>query len=189
MPTRNARLSTRRGILATPSAYLGEAEDMVIEEIDAEVPWPKPTWAPGHSGDLDPLQIGFSQATCGARFRHAPVPGGPDDILGLAKALCDGSIHPREVRPLNIYWFRHRYYSLDNRRLAAFRLFRLKCEDAKVPVLVLNRRQALERSWLKKFNTGFTGGQKIRITRTDRFVGISRLQSTFARCLWETDDR
>lgn len=104
---------------------------------------------------------------------------------GLAKALCDGSVRPKDVTPLNIYWFRHRYYSLDNRRLAAFRLYRLKCEDAKVPVIVLNRRQALEQLWLKKFSTGFTGGQKIRITKTDRFVGMTREQSTFGSSLWD----
>lgn len=175
----NARLSARRGVLAAPSAYLGEAEDRVAEEIEPEPPWPNQSWPPGYQGNLDPLDIFFSQATCSANFRRAPVLGGPNDILGLAKALGDGRISPSDVKPLNIYWFRHRYYSLDNRRLAAFRLWRLMDEEAKVQVVVLNRSQALEKLWLRKFSTGFTGGQKIRITQTDRFVGITRQQSTY----------
>jgi frataxin-like iron-binding protein CyaY len=65
----------------------------------------------------------------------------------------------------------------------------LKCEGAKVPVIVLNRQQALEELWLKKFSTGFTGGQKIRITQTDRFVGITREQSTFGCSLWDGEGR
>ncbi len=174
-----ARLLARRGVLAAPSAYLGEAEDRVAEEIEPEPPWPNQSWPPGYRGNVDPLDVYFSQATCSANFRRAPVPGGPSDILGLARALGDGSITPSDVRPLNIYWFRHRYYSLDNRRLAAFRLWRIEHEGAKVPVTVLNRGQALDQLWLKKFSTGFTGGQKIRITETDRFVGITREQCTY----------
>lgn len=180
----NARLLARRGVLAAPSAYLGEAEDRVAEEIEAEPPWPNQMWPPGHQGDLDPLDLGFSQAACSRKFRAPPVAGGPEHILGLAAALCDGSIRSSDVRPESIYWFRHRFYSLDNRRLAAFRLFRLKCEDAKVLVIVLNRRQGLEQLWLRKFSTGFTGGQKIRITQTDRFVGITREQCTYGCNLW-----
>ena len=113
--------------------------------------------------------------------------GGPGDILGLAKGLSDGSIFPSQVRPLSIYWFRHRYYSLDNRRLAAFRLWRLFAEDAKVPVKVLNRRQALSEHWLRKFSTGFTGGRKIRIRGSDLFVGATREQCTFGNNLWAGD--
>ncbi|CAK9073168.1 ATP-dependent RNA helicase DOB1 (mRNA transport regulator MTR4) [Durusdinium trenchii] len=180
----DARLLARRGVLAAPSAYLGEAEDRVAEEIEAEPPWPNQTWPPGYEGHLDPLDIGFSQANCSANFQCPPVRGGPGDILGLAKGLSDGSIFPSQVRPLSIYWFRHRYYSLDNRRLAAFRLWRLFAEDAKVPVKVLNRSQALSEHWLRKFSTGFTGGRKIRIRGSDLFVGATREQCTFGNNLW-----
>ena len=180
----DARLLARRGVLAAPSAYLGEAEDRVAEEIEAEPPWPNQTWPPGYEGHLDPLDIGFSQANCSANFQCTPVRGGPGDILGLAKGLSDGSIFPSQVRPLSIYWFRHRYYSLDNRRLAAFRLWRLFAEDAKVPVKVLNRSQALSEHWLRKFSTGFTRGRKIRIRGSDLFVGATREQCTFGNNLW-----
>lgn len=37
-------------MLAAPSAYLGEAEDRVAEEIEAEPPWPNQMWPPGHQG-------------------------------------------------------------------------------------------------------------------------------------------
>ena len=178
----DTRLLARRGVLAAPSAYLGEAEDRVAQEIEAEPPWPSQICP--HEGCLDPLDIGFSQSSCGANFRRPPVPGGPDEILGLAKGLSNGSILPMQVDPIKIYWFRHRFYSLDNRRLAAFRLWRLLKEDARVPVKVLNRNQALNELWLKKFNTGFTGGRKIRIRGSDQFVGVTREQSTFGSSLW-----
>ena len=180
----DARLLARRGVLAAPSAYLGVAEDRVADEIEAEPPWPSQICPPGYEGYLDPLDIGFSQSSCGANFRRPPVPGGPDEILGLAKGLSNGSILPMQVDPIKIYWFRHRFYSLDNRRLAAFRLWRLLEEDARVPVKVLNRNQALNEFWLKKFATGFTGGRKIRIAGSDQFVGVTREQSTFGSSLW-----
>ncbi|CAK9018179.1 unnamed protein product [Durusdinium trenchii] len=179
-----ARLLVRRGVLAAPSAYLGEAEDRVAEEIEEEPPWPSQTWPPGYQGTVDAFDIGFSQASCSANFHQPPAPGGPNDILGLAKALIDGRVQPAQVNPIKIHWFRHRYYSLDNRRLAAFRLWRLLDKDAKVPVVVLSRNQALRERWLRKFTTGFTGGRKIRITQTDRFVGLTREQSTFGSSLW-----
>ena len=50
------------------------------------------------TGDLDPLDMGFSQNTCGAKFRAPPVTGGPDHILAFAKELCDGSIHPSDMK-------------------------------------------------------------------------------------------
>ena len=183
----SVRLSARRGVLAAPSAYLGEAEDRVAEEIEAEPPWPKEALAPGYRGNLDPLEIGFSQSHCKATFQRPPVLRGPEDIEGLARALSDGTIDPMQVNPIRLYWFRHRYYSLDNRRLAAFRLWRLLVEDAKAPVVVLNTSQALSGRWLSKFTTGFTGGRKIRITQTDLFVGLTREQSTFGSHLWSTE--
>ena len=48
---RNARLLARRGVLAAPSAYLGEAEDRVAEEIEAEPPWPNQLWPAGYQGE------------------------------------------------------------------------------------------------------------------------------------------
>ncbi|CAJ1351245.1 unnamed protein product [Effrenium voratum] len=179
-----ARLLARRGVLAAPSAYLGATEDRVAEEIEPEPPWPRQSFATGYEGCLDPLDIGFSQQSCAANFPQSPVPHGPESVLDFAKALKDGSVLPAHVKPIEIYWFRHRFYSLDNRRLAAFRLWRLSEEDARVPVKVLNRSQALNKHWLKKFSTGFTGGRKIRITGSDHFVGVTREQSTFGSSLW-----
>ena len=74
----------RRGVLAAPSAYLGEAEDRVGEEIEAEPPWPNQFWP--EDGLLDRMKLGFSQATCGAKFR-APPADGPDHILGFGKGF------------------------------------------------------------------------------------------------------
>lgn len=86
---------------------------------------------------------------------------------------------------LEIFWFRHRFYTLGNRRLGAFRLWRLAAGcAAQIPVKAVNRARALERQWLEKFSTGFTGGRHIRISNTDKYVGLTREQSTYWSGAW-----
>eukprot|EP00933_Yihiella_yeosuensis_P037915 TRINITY_DN31915_c0_g1_i1.p1 TRINITY_DN31915_c0_g1~~TRINITY_DN31915_c0_g1_i1.p1 ORF type:complete len:347 (+),score=59.59 TRINITY_DN31915_c0_g1_i1:28-1041(+) len=182
---KETRCSARRGVLAAPSAYLGEAEDRGAEELEPDPPWPAASLALG-AGVIDPLEIGFSQASCADHFSESTIFSGPKRILGLAEALALGDVDIHELPPLEIYWFRHRFYSLGNRRLAAFRLWRmLSGEQVKVPVVVVDRTRAHEREWLKKFQTGFTGGRRIRISYTSFYIGTTREQSTYGKSLWD----
>ena len=181
------RLRARRGVVAMQSAYLGEQEDNIGEELEPEPPFPQ-ALLPLGPGHLDPLDVGFSQECCSAKFRRpiATSSGAAASILDMVRALVEGELDVSQFR-LEVYWFRHRFYSLGNRRLAAFRLWRLLVGTPfTIPVIVVDKSRAVSRQWLTKFTTGFTGGRKIRVTRTSEYIGMSRQQSTHGRPLWET---
>ena len=182
---REARLQARRGVVAMQSVYLGEQDDVAGEELEPEPPFPQQLLPLG-PGWLDPLDIMFSQGHCAARFRR-PIETGTStaaSILELAQALAHGDLDISQFS-LEVYWFRHRFYSLGNRRLAAFRLWRLLVgTPLSVPVVVVDKSRAVKRHWLSKFTTGFTGGRKIRVTHTGDYIGMSREQSTYGQSLW-----
>jgi len=182
---REARLQARRGVVAMQSAYLGEQDDLAGEELEPEPPFPQQLLPLG-PGWLDPLDIMFSQGHCAAKFRR-PIETSAvtaASILELAQALAHGELDVSQFS-LEIYWFRHRFYSLGNRRLAAFRLWRLLLgTPLSVPVVVVDKSRAVKRHWLSKFTTGFTGGRKIRVTHTGEYIGMSREQSTYGQSLW-----
>lgn len=179
------RVHVRRGVLAVQSMYLGEAEDFAAEEIEPDPPWPQPTLAIDDTGWMDPLDIGFSQLVCGAHFRDHSSCECSASVLDLAKELVSGKVQVQSIDVLEIFWFRHRFYTLGNRRLGAFRLWRLAAGGAaQIPVKAVNRARALERQWLEKFSTGFTGGRHIRISNTDKYVGLTREQSTYWSGAW-----
>ena len=181
------RLRARRGVVAMQSAYLGDQEDNVGDELEPDPPFPQQLLPLG-PGYLDPLDIGFSQANCAAKFQRpiATLSGCAESILDLARALEEGLLEISQLT-LEVYWFRHRFYSLANRRLASLRLWRLLAGiPLKVPVVVVDKSRAVKQHWLKKFTTGFTGGRKIRVTHTGEYIGMSREQSTHGHCLWQT---
>ncbi|CAE7872439.1 mtr-4 [Symbiodinium necroappetens] len=182
---REARLQARRGVVAMQSVYLGEQDDVAGEELEPEPPFPQQLLPLG-PGWLDPLDIMFSQGHCAAKFRR-PIETGTStaaSILELAQALAHGDLDISQFS-LEVYWFRHRFYSLGNRRLAAFRLWRLLVgTPLSVPVVVVDKSRAVKRHWLSKFTTGFTGGRKIRVTHTGDYIGMSREQSTYGQSLW-----
>ena len=64
---------------------------------------------------MDPLQVRFSQSSVNFRFRD----GGT--IADLAQGLKDGSIHPSDIPPLRLVERIGLLFTLDNRRLEAFR--------------------------------------------------------------------
>jgi hypothetical protein len=66
-------------------------------------------------GFIDPQAVGFSQASIGATFKD----GGT--IEEMASRLRDGTIDPHQVPPIRLFERDGRLYSLDNRRLWAFR--------------------------------------------------------------------
>jgi hypothetical protein len=64
---------------------------------------------------VDPNKIRFSQASISYRFRE----GGTID--GLAEALRTGRIRAEDLPPLRLIELRGQFFTLDNRRLEAFR--------------------------------------------------------------------
>lgn len=64
---------------------------------------------------MDPFQVRFSQSSVSYRFRDG---GTIDD---LAQALRTGSVRPSDVPPLRLVERNGLLFTLDNRRLEAFR--------------------------------------------------------------------
>lgn len=64
---------------------------------------------------MDPNEVRFTQSSVRSHFADG---GSIDD---LAEALRTGIIKPEEIPPLRLFVKNGVYYSLDNRRLEAFR--------------------------------------------------------------------
>ena len=64
---------------------------------------------------IDPWEVRFSQDSIKPRFRD----GRP--VEGLAIGLRSGDVDPANVRPIRLVEINDNLYSLDNRRLEAFR--------------------------------------------------------------------
>jgi hypothetical protein len=64
---------------------------------------------------MDPLSVRFSQSSISYRFRDGTT------IDELAEALRTGVLRPNEIPPLRLFEREGVYYTLDNRRLEAFR--------------------------------------------------------------------
>ena len=64
---------------------------------------------------MDPAQVRFSQNTIRFRFRDGTT------IEEMAESLRSGELLPDEVTPLRLVERDGCYYTLDNRRLEAFR--------------------------------------------------------------------
>jgi hypothetical protein len=68
---------------------------------------------------MDPNSVRFSQASIAYRFKDGTT------IDDLATGLANGSIRSEEVAPLRLVERNGLFYTLDNRRLEAFRRARL----------------------------------------------------------------
>jgi hypothetical protein len=64
---------------------------------------------------MDPKRVRFSQGSISFRFRDGRT------IADLAEALKSGQVQPEDVPPLRLVEKDGEYYTLDNRRLPAFR--------------------------------------------------------------------
>src|SRR2546423_1176605 len=98
---------------------------------------------------MDPNEVRFTQASVRNRLRD----GGTIDQL--AEALKSGEVRPNEVPPLRLFLKEGRYYSLDNRRLEAFRRARIP-----IPHRMATPEEIADEAW--KFTTK-NDGQSVRI--------------------------
>src|SRR5437660_115383 len=89
---------------------------------------------------MDPHSIRFSQSSISNRFRDG---GTIDD---LAAGLRSGSIRPEDVPPLRLIEREGCYFTLDNRRLEAFRR-----ANAAIPWRLATPEEVAAESW--KFTT------------------------------------
>jgi hypothetical protein len=98
---------------------------------------------------VDPNEVRFSQHSISYRFRDG---GTIDD---LAEGLRTGQIRPEDVPPLRLLEKDGRYFTLDNRRLEAFRR-----AGAKIPWRMATPEEVAAESW--KFTTT-NGGVTVRV--------------------------
>ena len=124
---------------------------------------------------LKPSEIRFTQAKCSPNFRN----GSP--ISETYLQLADGSIEKRDVEMLRVVEYNRdgNMYSVDNRRLAVFRLLEQNGHAKVVKVRVLARSELHEGEWKKKFSTT-TDGRSITISGPEGWtVGINKEATSY----------
>ena len=124
---------------------------------------------------IDPRRIRFSQAKCSPQFRD----GTP--ILAL---LCELWLDPSKVHrvpPIRVVWNSRYWTSLDNRRLALFKILRIFGRLHDIPVSALNTTPAINRRVLRECGKTSTRdfGRTIRVRGEHVTVG-----STIWQCHW-----
>ena len=93
---------------------------------------------------LNPQSIRFSQASIKATFRDGT------SIDELAVGLQSGRISPHDVPPIRIFEWQSIFFTLDNRRLEAFRK-----AGVDIPVRRATPQEIAEEAW--KFTTQNAG--------------------------------
>jgi hypothetical protein len=104
----------------------------------------------GEPGYIDPSHVRFTQDDIGAQFRDGR------SIDDLAIGLQSGTISPDSIPPIRVVPREGELWSLDNRRLWAF-----KQAGVKVPFRMATPEE-IAKEWIKKFTTD-TQGLSIRV--------------------------
>ena len=92
--------------------------------------------------------IRFTQCSVSANFRNG------DFLVELVCALAEGVVEVADVEPMNITYWENAWWSLDNRRLAVFRVVEFIGATDLVPV---KKVLVSEDQWRRKFDTGCFG--------------------------------
>ena len=106
-------------------------------------------------GYTDPMSIRFTQGGCSMRFKDG------SSVTDLISALKSGSVTADDIPPLRIFERDGKIYSLDNRRLFAFK-------EAKIDVRVkaATQREIRDEAW--KMNDMLDDGMTIKV----RGIGV-----------------
>jgi hypothetical protein len=127
----------RAGHCVGQPGIVGEETSGLAEQQGTSIQW------------LHPQSVRFSQASIKATFRDGT------SIDDLAEGLRSGRIHPQDVPALRIFERDGKLYTLDNRRLEAFRR-----AGVDVPVRMATSQEVTEEGW--KFTT-LNDGVSIRM--------------------------
>lgn len=112
---------------------------------------------PGEVKTIDPKLVLFSQLTCSATFRDGR------SVLDLIADLKAGRANVAEIPPLRVFLHNGAIWSLDNRRLYAFK-------EAGIPVRIVLASEAEIKKEAYKYSTK-SGGRTIRLTGLDNQPG------------------
>ncbi|CAE7403268.1 gacGG [Symbiodinium sp. CCMP2592] len=117
---------------------------------------------------LRPQDVRFSQATIKQTFQNDVT---LDETLGQLASKCTAK---RAVNMIRVVKHQGQIFTLDNRRLAVFRLLSILGEVRGIKVRVVEKTQ----EWHQKFNTG-TDGTVVRVRGTKYIIGMDKSSTTF----------
>eukprot|EP00933_Yihiella_yeosuensis_P008423 TRINITY_DN113856_c0_g1_i1.p1 TRINITY_DN113856_c0_g1~~TRINITY_DN113856_c0_g1_i1.p1 ORF type:complete len:419 (-),score=67.06 TRINITY_DN113856_c0_g1_i1:271-1527(-) len=122
---------------------------------------------------LFPSEIGFTQDSIKSEFQSG------ESLLQSAIKVANHDIQKRDIPMIHIVWSdRHnKYFSLDNRRLAAFRLLEMCGKTRKIKCTVEDMKSKCD-EFNRKFDSK-DGGKTIRVRGTNKIVGTSTSNTTF----------
>ncbi len=109
------------------------------------------------SGYIDPFLVRFTQDSADWHFKDKATRESTGTIDDLVKGLRDGSIRPEDIPPIKVVLRDGQLWSLDNRRLEAFR-------RAGIPIRyrLVNWSRSVANEWKRKFTTR-NNGESIRL--------------------------
>ncbi len=122
---------------------------------------------PGEVKTIDPKLVLFSQNTCSATFRDGR------SVLDLIASLKAGAANVAEIPALRVFLHNGAIWSLDNRRLYAFK-------EAGLPVRIVLASEAEIKKEAYKYSTS-TGGRTIRLTGLNNQPGGRTVERTVER--------
>jgi hypothetical protein len=116
----------------------------------------------GPDGTIDPHKIRFSQDSISNNYSDRP-----DTVLGTVEGLLSRDINPMVIPPIRILQHEGKWFTLDNRRLAAFQM-----ADTEIPFVIVSKSDpAIAATW-KKHSSTETDGFGIRI---DKIPGVGSI--------------
>ena len=124
---------------------------------------------------MKPSEIRLTQAKCSPNFRNGST------ISETYWQLADGSIEKRDVEMLRVVEYNRdgNVYSVDNRRLAVFKLLEQNGHAKVVKVRVLARSELHQGEWKKKFSTT-TDGRSITLSGPQGWtVGVHKEETSY----------
>jgi len=173
----------------------GQLQAALAQITNHDLPVPLPT-SMGPQTDNCPFRLGshvfdvhhiwFSQETCSHHFRHGTI------VLETAAAIIKDPPLRDKIPQIQVVWHKGKLFSLDNRRLAAFRIADLAVKHRqllplRITVRLVSGDGAMERRWSQKFMTGLWAGKIIRITgRCGGTAGTTLASTTYGRELVES---
>lgn len=117
---------------------------------------------------LSPQRIRFTQKNIGKAFQNNVT---LDETIAQLASDC---IRKRNITMIRVVMHRGQYYTLDNRRLAVFRLLGILGKVRVVKARIVEK----TKEWSQKFQTR-TDGTVVRVRGTDYTIGTDRSSTTY----------
>lgn len=119
---------------------------------------------------LYPSEIGFTQHSIAPHFQDGRT------LLEVALQLARSDIQKRDIPMINVVLHSDGYYySLDNRRLAVFRLLEIVEVVSQIKVRIVPKPRS---EWRRKYDT-FTEGQSVQVRKLKCIVGVNGYDTTY----------